>query len=179
MLPPTPIIKANQWSCEITAYAMATNRPVSEFINLIGHNGGEIAFPGMREPFCRRGFHHQELIMASMLIGFTVTPFELIPASIPKSPDPHQAHEGRNVVHPLLIDTATRRSMFLRLIEGRRGVLTGRCRVSHHAVTFYMGLLIDPDGDTYPFSFKACEARGFYPSCLWIVDECQLKTSKS
>lgn len=164
MKPPTPTVKPNKWSCEITAYAMATNKPISEFIRLIGHNGSEVIWPSLQEPMCRRGFHHQELIMASMLLGFTVTPFELIPASMPTP-----AIEYTNG-KPFLIDTTMRRDMFLRLLDNRRGVLTGRCRVSHHAVTFFKGLIIDPDGDTYPFSFKACEDRGFYPSCLWIVD---------
>jgi hypothetical protein len=163
------MIKANRWSCEITAYAMAMNEKVATIEKIIGHNGGEIAWPGFREPACRRGFHHQELIMAAMKLGFTVTPFELIPAIAP-TPGQHPVHEGRSVCHPLVIDDPLRRQMFKELIASRRGVLTGQCSRTHHAVAFYMGQIIDPDGDTYPHSFEACEAKGFYGNCLWIIE---------
>src|ERR1043165_3410729 len=103
MCPPTPIIKANRWSCEITAYAMAMNEKVATLEKIIGHNGCEIAFPGFREPANRRGFHHQELILAAMKLGFTVTPFELMPAIAP-TPGQHPVHEGRGVIHQLVID---------------------------------------------------------------------------
>src|SRR5688572_18522714 len=72
-------VKPNPWSCSITAFAMAIDRPVQELVDLIGHDGSEVVFKGYPEPTNRRGFHFQECIEACLHLGFAVTPIELFP----------------------------------------------------------------------------------------------------
>lgn len=43
---------------------------------LIGHDGSEIIWPGLVEPFNRRAFHIQELINVAWKLGYSATPFE-------------------------------------------------------------------------------------------------------
>jgi len=71
----------NKWSCLPTAFAMATNRPVDRVISDIGHDGSEIIFPDLDEPYCRRGFHIQELVSVCMFHNTGVIQIELDPVS--------------------------------------------------------------------------------------------------
>jgi len=52
----------NNWSCMVTAFAIALGVPVDYIIKILGHDGSEIIFPDLPEPECRRGFHIQEII---------------------------------------------------------------------------------------------------------------------
>ena len=70
----------NRWSCMATAFAMALDIPVVEFINRIGHDGSEIVCPA-DEPGGRRGFHSQECITVALGFGLAATQIELFPAS--------------------------------------------------------------------------------------------------
>jgi hypothetical protein len=154
--------KPHPWSCILSAFAMALDKTNEEVSAAIGHDGSEIIFPDLPEPMCRRGFHHQELIHAALLYGYSVTPFELIPAlqSTPQAGSPPKV---------VTIDSAMRRHTFQILVGGFKGVLTGRGFKCHHAVAFDHGAIFDPDGDTYQFSFSECERRRFYAQCVWIV----------
>ena len=136
--------------------------PSQELASFIGHDGSEIVFPELPEPMCRRGFHHQELIEAALNIGFTVTPFELIPA-LQSTP---VAGATPKVV---TIDSPGRHQMFSIIVGAYRGVLTGRGHRCHHAVAFDHGQIFDPDGSIYAFSFSECERRRFIAQCVWIV----------
>lgn len=148
--------KPNGWSCSITSFAMATDSLIFDFIAAIGHDGSEIVFPELPEPICRRGFHEQELVAACIDLGFTCTPFELWPVS------DHGYGKTRNA-------TPMRSEPFTRLVQRNSGVITGRTVKCGHAVAFERGMIYDPDGPQFPFSIEACEARGFYPGCLWLV----------
>lgn len=68
-----------------TAFAIALDVPVQELINIIGHDGSEILFPEDPEPFCRRGFHPQEIIDVCLLKQFGVIAIHNQPVSELKS----------------------------------------------------------------------------------------------
>jgi hypothetical protein len=148
--------KPNTWSCSVTAFAMATDLLISDFIAGCGHDGSEIMFPQLPEPAGRRGFHEQELIAVCIDKGFTCTPFELWPTS----------DYGYGLTRSAC---PVRGESFQRLVQRNSGVITGRTVKCGHAVAFERGVIYDPDGPEFPFSFEACESRGFYPGCLWLV----------
>jgi hypothetical protein len=54
----------NKWSCLPTAVAMAIGVPVESLIRDIGHDGSQIIFPELKDPFCRRGFDFTDISLA-------------------------------------------------------------------------------------------------------------------
>lgn len=158
------IKKPNRWSCILSAFSMALDiADQQHLIDFVGHDGSEIIFPGLPEPMCRRGFHHQELIAVAVALDYSVTPFELVPAlqSTPYTGATPQVFQ---------INMPGRDLMFSMIVNTKRGVLTGVGRNCHHAVAFNQGHILDPDGDSYPFSFAECEKRHFFAMCAWIVN---------
>lgn len=154
--------KPNPWGCSITSFAMALDVSVETLQSYIGHDGSEIVFPELPEPMCRRGFHQQELIFAALNLGWTVTPFELVPA-IQSTP------VAGFTPKVITLDSEDRRLMFAIMVRAFRGVLTGLGSRCHHAVAFDRGAVYDPDGATYSFSFPECERRRFIAQCVWLV----------
>jgi hypothetical protein len=154
--------KPHPWSCALSSFAMALNVSSDNLTSIVGHDGGQIIFPSLPEPACRRGFHPQELIAAALTLGYMVTPFELAPAlqSTPVPGSPPQL---------FAIDERLRKPMFEILVAGFRGVLTGLGFKCHHAVAFDKGQVFDPEGATYRFSFAECERRRFIAQCVWVV----------
>lgn len=55
-------IQPNAWSCLATAYAICLNVPVEDIFKFLEHDGSEIIYPKVPEPYCRRSFHPQELM---------------------------------------------------------------------------------------------------------------------
>jgi hypothetical protein len=147
----------NHWSCVPTAFAMALNVRVSEFIAHIGHDGSQIIWPTLKEPHCRRGFHVQECIDIAFRAGFSVTPIEAIPSHAPAEPVP-----AFEIVCGGSEKTALER--FARIVLHHRGVLTGYS----HAVAFDHGVICDPCGHVY--HYHESERRGFIGICAWIIE---------
>jgi hypothetical protein len=153
--------KPYRWSCILAAFAMALDVSIEDLITLLRHDGSEVFFPDLPEPACRRGFHVQEFIHVALCLNRSVTPYELVPAIAPT---------GYNrALHGRAIGSAHRKAFFEHLIDNRRGVITGRTLTTHHAVAFEKGVIYDPDGWQFPFSFESCEKRGFFAQCVWIV----------
>jgi len=71
----------NGWSCLPTAFAMAFNIPVKEFIEHIGHDGSEILYPDNFDPYRRKSFHIQEMITLALQSDYSVTELQRKPAS--------------------------------------------------------------------------------------------------
>ena len=128
----------NRWSCLPTAFAIALGVSVREVIERIGHDGSEVAFPGLPEPERRRGFHIQECIDVAIALGVSVTPIEAFPR-----------HSPTVGMDPIVIRFPEgNEARFRRTIETTRGVLTGRGLRSRHAVAYDHRLIIDPNGQT-------------------------------
>jgi len=142
------------------AFAMALDTPVADLLAAIGHDGGEIVFPNLPEPLCRRCFHIQELIQVALAHGFAVTPVELFPVLQPTDAGPH-----KTVCYP---DNNWRR--FAETIHTSRGVIDGTGACHGHTVAYDHGLIFDPKGLLYDYSRAACKAHQFYPRCAWRID---------
>lgn len=55
-------LQPNGWSCLATAFAICLDVPVKDIFKWLGHDGSEIIYEDVPEPYCRRSFHPQELI---------------------------------------------------------------------------------------------------------------------
>ena len=159
MATPALQLKPNQWSCSVTAFAMALRFPVQQLIEELGHDGSEIIFPDLPEPMCRRGFHAQELILAAWRHDFACTPLELFPQT--------RSNCGQHTYRVGMEDHLCW-GRFKECIVTTFGILEGHGKSCHHAVHYRYGYIWDPDGDQYFYSRQACEDRGFFGNRLWI-----------
>ena len=149
------------WMCLPLAFAMALDMPVADLLAAIGHDGGEIVFPSLPEPLCRRCFHIQELIQVALSRGMAVTPVELFPVLEPTEAGPFH----KTVLYP---DNNWRR--FEAAIQASRGVIDGSNARLRHTVAYDHGRVFDPRGPVYDYSRLACEAHQFYTRCAWRID---------
>ncbi len=142
------------------AFAMALDMPVADLLAAIGHDGGEIVFPNLPEPLCRRCFHIQELIQVALARGFAVTPVELFPVLQPTDAGPQKTI--------LYQDDNWRR--FAETIRTSRGAIDGIGERHGHTAAYDHGRIFDPKGSLYDYSRTACEAHQFHARCAWRID---------
>lgn len=64
------IKQPNNWSCLLTAFSMASYTPIERLIEDIGHDGSEVVWPELPEPYNRRGFHTEEFIQPMIQVGY-------------------------------------------------------------------------------------------------------------
>lgn len=67
------LIQPNGWSCLPTAFAMILQVEVDEIFNYLDHDGSEILWPNLGDPWGRRSFHIQEMINFALRHGYSVT----------------------------------------------------------------------------------------------------------
>ena len=67
----------NRWSCLPTSFAMILDVDVNELIRKIGHDGSEILWPNLEEPYCRRAFHIEEIAMVCYGLGYYLVWFNI------------------------------------------------------------------------------------------------------
>lgn len=65
----------NRWSCLPTALAILLGVDVQEIFEFLGHDGSEIRWPSLPEPWCRRSFHPQEVSHYALTKGYALVPF--------------------------------------------------------------------------------------------------------
>lgn len=164
--------------CVLASFAMAldmSTRDLQRAIDSECEGAGDYqleVFPGLREPYCWRGYHVQQFIRYAVSRGLAVTPIELFPAvAAPLCGD-------TRVAHPIYVTPdATRTSweMFQQTILTSSGILTGFFSHQHsvirgHAVAYEKGIIFDPRGAEFNYSKESCEARHFYANCAWRID---------
>lgn len=166
--------KPNRWSCLATAMAMALDIDTEQFYELAGHDGSEIKFDWLPEPQQRRGFHIQEAIHVARQLGYSATPFELIPRIAPSYTTPSRS--GFQYSIPVHYgggdDPEVNKKIFDELLA-TTGVV--ECVTAHgnwHAVAFHNNQVYDPDGKTFPYSMENFYSRSLYPQRLWQVAKC-------
>lgn len=142
-----------------TAFAIALGIPVADLIRLIGHDGSEQVQP-LPDPAGRRGFHSQECIGVALSLGWACTEIVLFPAQL----------FSNGATEAIKFACEDNWQRFARHVSRSRGVIEGRVSNHGHAVAYENGLVLDPNGTTYPFSQGACELRHFYCTSLWRLD---------
>ena len=155
--------KPERWQCLVTSFAMALDMLVADVMREIGHDGGQVLWPALPEPLCRRGFHPQELIDVCRAHGYAVTRIELFPGLMPKAGGPEFRWLTEEQAWP----------RFIQAIQNSRGVIGG-VTLYHgngHAVAYDHGHVFDPEGVDFPYSRAACERRAFITQHLWYLDK--------
>ena len=150
----------NNWSCLPRAFAIALRVDAADFIKHIGHDGGQVIWPTLKDPARRRGFHIQECIDVASRAGFAVTPFEMFPCHTPAFTVP-----SYTIVYGCSEQAAYDR--FRGIVYRTRGVITGHGNVVAHAVAYRNGTIVDPNGRVY--AFEDCEKNGFTPVTAWSI----------
>lgn len=152
-------MKGESWQCAVYSYAMATGLNAQSLIELIGHDGGEIVFPHLPEPACRRGHSIFELIDAGIACGFATTwvPF-----------DPHiEASDSSQVIPVYPPERNWQRVEDA--IQTSIGIIDLQLTRWAHTVCFAHGDIFDPDGKVYNYDRNLFIGhRTIYQ--LWRVD---------
>lgn len=127
------ILQPNKWSCLPTAFSYILDVSIEEIFRYLGHDGSEILWPHLPEPFCRRSFHTQEMIYFCNSLGFFVTPFEAAPQSAPQfDSKPFELNFEEELQKILFYED---------------GVVTGESRKNMpHAIAWKEGRVFDPSG---------------------------------
>ena len=142
--------QSSAWSCLPTAFAMALSVHVDALLSIIGHDGSEIIWPELRDPERRRSFHIQEMVWASHNLGYSVTPHEARPTTLP-----------HGATQLLEIENAE----FETTLRQSQGVLTGvNGHGLRHAVAWDGNLILDPNGITYHVNLFEIET-------FWLVSK--------
>ncbi len=141
----------NRWSCLPTSFAMALNVSVDAVVVQLGHDGSEIVWPSQPEPYRRRGFHVQELILLSWHLGYSVTPFEACPVS--------QSRPDASPIEIVLVEPVAQRMSSV--MRGCVGVVTGETRLGQ-AHAWDGESCCDPNGTTYGI-------ENFRMMCFWAI----------
>jgi len=142
----------NRWSCLATSFAMVLDTPLQDLIKEIGHDGSEIAFPGLPEPYQRRSFHIQEFVEPCLRRGFLLCPVEGHPMLGAMDRVIQVELPGGN------------QARLVRMLQSFQGVAVGNGRIGPHAVAWDRHQVYDPNGMIYA-DFASFTIREF-----WIVD---------
>lgn len=154
------LLQANRWSCTVTSFAMAFDCKVQDITDFLKHDGSEIIWPGLTDPYCRRSFHIQEMIDFGFSRGLAVIQFAAMPSSVPFKELP-----------PYTVEMEPAKRM-PGMMLGREGVLTGfSLRGNPHTVAWNGELCLDPNGEMYP-------ADDFNIEVFWMVVEIKSAVEK-
>lgn len=136
-------IQSNAWSCLSTSAAMVLDVNQYDVEAAIGHDGSEIIFPDLDEPFCRRGHHVQEITDLFMAqFHWPVWVERVIVTADPCGNDVRWEDDER----------------FFAYVERFKGILFGNGpdTMNGHAVAWDGSVCYDPRGQKYDLSaFKA------------------------
>lgn len=162
---------------------MVVGEDAAEFMERLGHDGGEIIFPHLSEPQCRRGHHIQEIIYWLWTHGHKVTPIQLIPMigdpSGKERPVPIEYvtyvddNVGVTTGPPIAIHDPFEENYrrFQNTINRHIGVIEGVTPGGkRHAVAFSRGRIYDPDGKQFSATAPEFAANGFHPDIAWVVE---------
>jgi hypothetical protein len=139
----------NKWSCLPEAFAMAMDMSAEELIQAIGDDGSEIIWPDLPDPYCRRGFHPQQIIPIALTRGFAIVEFQ----------SDVRAYNGR-AMQEIKFPSPDIQT----LLSQYKGVIVGDFRGKSHAVYWDGSQIHDPRGMSYMFH-DSISIRQFYGVC--------------
>ena len=124
-------IQPNRWSCLPTSFANMLRVDIKDIFEHIQHDGSQILWPDLPEPWNRRSFHLQEMVNFCMSENYSVT-----------TVTPKLGIVSRDVCDVRLIDNEDKFNYY---IDYYNGVLTGETSANlPHAVTWRGQRTIDP-----------------------------------
>lgn len=121
----------NSWSCFPTAFSYILGVDVADLITILGHDGSENLWPQFNPPRCYRGWHIQELVKASLSLGYAVIEISRVMSSAP-------SHNVPDYVNPDI-------EYFFWTLANSRGVLPVVTQQGNgHALAYDHNILYDP-----------------------------------
>lgn len=87
------------WSCLPTAFGMVLDILADEVISHVGHDGSEIIWPELDEPYCRRGFSISEMTNFSLSHGAAPVVIDMDHLIIPNDPNLDIVAEPNKMFH--------------------------------------------------------------------------------
>lgn len=136
------LISTYRWSCLLDSFCMVLNIDPKIAIDFLGHDGSDRVWPNHIEPYCRRGFHIQEMIMLALQYNHTVTEIQTVSCCAPTL-----------IAEPLY----SRVMDFDRVLENSIGVLYR----PGHAAAWNREKVFDPKGIIFD-TYKAWKPTIFY-----------------
>ncbi len=130
----------NNLDCILASAAMVMDINLSELKKRIGHDGKEIIFPNAPEPYCRRGYHIQEIIDQAFLDGWSVMDIQVHPGLDP--------FIGDDPAFPLPFPPKRIHNYLFNL----PGIIAGVRDNRNHAVAWDGNMIYDPSGLIYPLT---------------------------
>lgn len=121
----------NSWSCFPTAFSYILGIDIVDLIKILGHDGSEKIWPQFNPPRCYRSWHIQELVKASLSLGYAVIQIDRVMCSAP-SPN------VQDYINPDI-------EYFYWTIANSTGVLPVRTQKGEgHALAYNRNVLYDP-----------------------------------
>ena len=120
----------NRWSCLPTSFAILLNIDVSNIFDFLGHDGSDILWPDLDDPYCRRSFHLQEMVNYCLSTNHCVTTVTPKLGLVPSGSD--DVHVYENILFP-------------HYLHYYNGVMSGVTELDKpHAVVRYSREIFDP-----------------------------------
>jgi hypothetical protein len=148
-------IQPTGWSCLPTSVSMLLSKyikqhKVDNIFDFLHHDGGEIVYPGLREPNGRRGFTNNEMIDYCLGLGYAYLVYDFKPIVMAVD------NQGEPIVTNLNFDKD-------KFLQTHDAVLWGAFNGYHHAVAWNstMMTVYNPNGkihalpDTWEIEFGA------------------------
>lgn len=132
---------------------------VLDLLKEIGHDGSEIIFPHLPDPYRRRAFHVQEMVEPCLRRNLPMVPLEATPLL--------GVSDGS--IHPIELPGGNLPRL-IRCMQQYRGILLGDWPNGPHAVAWDKEKVYDPNGLIY--DDLQGQVREF-----WIVD--QIRTEQT
>lgn len=153
-------VSPNNWSCMAVAAAMVLNKPLSEVIQGLGHDGSEKVWQPHWEDQVA-GFHIHEIIDYAWMQNATpVTPFLRYPLVTPSPAHPEQL--AKFAREPDLERRFTNR------LYGRVGIITGTVIFGRgHAVAWNGHKIYDPRGYVYTYAEAETDYH-YHADIFWM-----------
>lgn len=135
------VVSPNKWSCLPAAFATVIGVSFEDMLDILGHDGSEIVYPDLPEPFNRRAFIGPEFVNALYPEGYLVSTFEFNPLSVCD-----ETHAFK------IVGTQTLEEYFEMILADSVGVIGGLSKISDtpHAVAWEGTRILDPLGFIYP-----------------------------
>lgn len=148
-------LQDNSWSCLPTSFAMVLSVEPRDIYDLLEHDGSEIIYPELRDPYARRGFHIAEMLICCLKLGMCPVAIDREVELIPPIDINNQSLS--DALHtPRVLSFDAHLEHYLSL---RPGVLVGWVNDNHHAVAWCHKeqRIFDPTGLKRPLSDMSIE----------------------
>jgi hypothetical protein len=141
------ILQSTRWDCLPTAFAMCLDILPIDIYKIVGHDGSEILWPDLDEPYRRRSFHIDEMVDVCITMAYSPVLIEREPVYAPLGVS------DERLFKPYTVSDA--KSRWMKYLKYHDAVLLGHTKNGKpHAVAWCHSdrMIYDPEGFKYPES---------------------------